>query len=89
MRKRGWRDPSSESLERNAVGSGSLSKSIENEPTRTGKKTGRVVEFRGCQTTNGAGEIKPKKKYHALHDADFPRRVCTRSEKNGRNDQVQ
>src|SRR4030095_1769794 len=45
---------------------GGLSKSIEYEPTRGGKrflkKIGRAVEFRGCQTTKGAGQIKPKKK---------------------------
>jgi hypothetical protein len=38
MRKRGWRDPSSEGLERDAGGAGGLSKSIEYEPTRAGKK---------------------------------------------------
>jgi hypothetical protein len=34
MRKRGWRDPSSEGLERDAGGAGG----IEYEPTRAGKK---------------------------------------------------
>ena len=83
MRKRGWRDPSSEGLERDAGGAGGLSKSIEYEPTRAGKKIfkkkiGRAVEFRGCQTTKGAGQIKPKEKYHAIHDADDPRRLSRR-----------
>jgi hypothetical protein len=42
------------------------------------KKIGRAVEFRGCQTTKGAGQIKPKEKYHAIHDADDPRRLSRR-----------
>jgi hypothetical protein len=61
---------------------GGLSKSIEYEPTRAGKrflkKIGRAVEFGGCQTTKGAGQIKPKEKYHAIHDADDPRRLSRR-----------
>jgi hypothetical protein len=42
------------------------------------KKIGRAVEFRGCQTTKGAGQIKPKEKYHGIHDADDPRRLSRR-----------
>jgi hypothetical protein len=40
--------------------------------SRTGKKIGRAVEFGGCQTTKGAGQIKLKEKYHAIYDADDP-----------------
>jgi hypothetical protein len=52
------------------------------EPTRAGKKIFKKslaeVEFRGCQTTKGVGQIKPKEKYHAIHDADDPRRLSRR-----------
>ena len=69
--------------QRDAGGAGSLSKSIKYEPTRVGKKIfkkkiGRAVEFRGCQTTKGTGQIKPKEKYHAIHVADDPRRLSRR-----------
>jgi hypothetical protein len=73
MRKRGWRDPSSEGLERDAGGAGGLSKSIEYVPTRAGKRLAELSNL-----GKGAGQIKPKEKYHAIHDADDPRRLSRR-----------
>jgi hypothetical protein len=66
-------------LQRRAAYQKALSMSQQEPKKRFLKKIlAELSNFRGCQTTKGAGQIKPKEKYHAIHDADDPRRLSRR-----------
>jgi hypothetical protein len=55
-----------------------LSVSQQEPEKRFLKKDWPSCRIWGSQTTKGAGQIKPKEKYHAIHDADDPRRLSRR-----------